>query len=60
MRRRHGRSIRDATERRELERWYRRTGYDDGYAGTPARSRNAHYQTGWRAGRAAKKGDEQQ
>jgi hypothetical protein len=42
------------TARQELNRWFRITGYGDGYAGKPATSKNAHYQQGWRRGREAR------
>lgn len=43
----------------ERRRWahatrMRREGYEDGYAGRPARYVDADYQASWRRGRAAK------
>lgn len=51
-RRPHGRLPR--TARKELERWFRVSGYSDGYAGRAATTPNAHYQEGWRRGREAR------
>jgi hypothetical protein len=50
-----GRPMENRREQLELmRRHYRVRGYDDGYAGRPAQSTNAEYQTAWRRGRDAK------
>jgi hypothetical protein len=42
-------------QRRALEAEYRKRGYSDGYALLPAKSLEANYARGWRAGRQARR-----
>lgn len=49
--------VRTDDDLKQRQQFYRTRGYDDGYAGRPAGSKDAHYQAGWRRGREARERD---
>lgn len=51
---RHRDTSLDPRRLKALERWYRQVGYQDGYDGKPAASKNPFYGAGYRRGRQAR------